>query len=59
MKPVGNTFYATLNSFHHYMAKLDDADIARALSLHLFDITMGLTLSDSLTMLKMLGDPEG
>jgi hypothetical protein len=55
-KPVGDKFYATLNSFHHFMTKWDDADIARALSVHLFDLTMGLTLSDpALTMLKMLG----
>ena len=57
VKPIGDKFYATLNSFHHFMTKWDDADIARALSLHLFDLTMGLTVSDSsLTMLKMLGD---
>ena len=57
VKPIDDKFYATLNSFHHFMMKWDDADIARALSLHLFDLTMGLTLSDpSLTMLKMLGD---
>lgn len=57
VKPVDDKFYATLNSFHHFMTKWDDADIAQALSLHLFDLTMGLGLSDSsLTMLKMLGD---
>jgi hypothetical protein len=57
VKPVDDKFYATLNSFHHFMTKWDDADIAGALSLHLFDLTMGLGLSDpSLTMLKMLGD---
>lgn len=57
VKPVEDNFYATLNSFHHFMTKWEDAEIARALSLHLFDLTMGLTTSDpSLTMLKMLGD---
>ena len=57
VKPVEERFYATLNSFHHFMAKWDDSDIANALSLHLFDLRMGLCTSDpSLTMLKMLGD---
>ena len=57
MKPVGETFYATLNSFHHFVSKWEDADIARALSLHFFDLTMGLVLSDpALTMLQYLGD---
>lgn len=57
VKPVGDKFYATLNSFHHFLSKWDDADIANALSVHFFDLTMGLMVSDSsLTMLKTLGD---
>jgi hypothetical protein len=51
------TFYATLNSFHHFVSSWSDADIAKALSLHLFDLMMGLTTKDTaLTMLGMFGD---
>ncbi len=49
----GNTFYATLNSFHHFVTAWSDADIAKALNLHFFDLGMGLVTEDSsLTMLK-------
>lgn len=52
-----DTFYATLNSFHHFVTSWSDADIAKALSLHFFDLTMGLLTKDtSLTMLKMFGE---
>jgi hypothetical protein len=51
------TFYVTLNSFHHFITHWADVDIAKALSLHLFDLTLGLVMKDtSLTMLKMFGD---
>lgn len=54
-----NRFEATLNSFHHFLSKWDDAEIAEALLLHVFDLTMGLMTKDtSLTMLKMFGDDD-
>lgn len=50
-------FYATLNSFHHFVASWANEEIAEALRLHLFDLTMGLVTKDgSLTMLKMYGE---
>lgn len=50
-------FYATLGSFHHFVTKWSDKDIANALTLHIFDIITGLMVSDaSLTILKHFGD---
>lgn len=52
-----NKLYVTLNSFHHFVSAWSDEDIAKALSLHFFDLTMGLMTKDtSLTILKMFGD---
>lgn len=52
-------FFATLNSFHHFLTSWSDIDIAKALSLHFFDLHMGLVTKDTkLTMLKMFGDPD-
>ncbi len=52
----GETVYATLNSFHHFMTSWADMEIAQALMLHLFDLKMGLIVKDSsLTMLKTFG----
>jgi hypothetical protein len=52
-----DTFYVTLNSFHHFVTSWSDEEIAGALRLHLFDLTMGLVVKDSsLTMLKMYGE---
>lgn len=54
-----NRFDATLNSFHHYLSKWNDAEIAQALLLHMFDLTMGfMTKDSSLTMLKMYGEED-
>lgn len=54
---TSGVFLATLNSFHHFVTSWNDADIARALYLHFFDIMMGLSTKDtSLTMLKLFGD---
>jgi hypothetical protein len=56
---LNNRLEATLNSFHHFLSKWSDEEIAEALSLHLFDLTMGLTTQDpSLTMLRMFGDED-
>ncbi len=53
----GDTFYATLGSFHHFVAAWSDKDIASALTLHIFDIITGLMATDSsLTILKFFGD---
>lgn len=53
------SFLATLNSVHHFLTSWSDADIAKALSLHFFDLHMGLVTKDTqLTMLKMLGDSD-
>lgn len=52
-----DTLYATLHSFHHFVMAWADEDIAEALRLHFFDLTMGLvTKDDSLTILKMFGE---
>lgn len=52
-------FFATLNSFHHFITNWSDAEIAEALNLHFFDLAMGFTTKDtSLTMLKMFGDKD-
>jgi hypothetical protein len=52
-----DTFYVTLNSFHHFVTSWGDEEIAEALRLHLFDLSMGLVMKDgSLTMLKMYGE---
>lgn len=54
-----NRFDATLNSFHHFLSKWNDAEIAQALLLHMFDLTMGFMTKDtSLTMLKMFGEED-
>lgn len=46
-------FYTTLNSFHYFLLKWNDEDIAEALSLYFFDLTMGLiTVETSLTILE-------
>lgn len=46
-------YYAVLNSFQHFVMKWNDEDIAEALHLLFFDMTMGLTMKDSsLTMMK-------
>lgn len=50
-------FFATLGSFHHFVATWSDKDIASALTLHIFDIVTGLMTSDSsLTILKRFGE---
>lgn len=49
--------YATLHSFHHFVAAWKDEEIAEALRLHFFDLSMGLVTKDaSLTILKMFGE---
>lgn len=49
--------YVTLNSFHHFVTAWNDKEIAKALTLHFFDLTMGFMVRDgSLTMLKIFGD---
>ena len=59
VQSIEDTFYATLNSFHHFVSSWRDEDIAKALNLHFFDLTMGLMTKDtSLTMLKLFGDEE-
>ena len=53
------TFYATLNSFHHFLSSWEDVDIAKALTLHLFDLMMGFVTEDSsLTMLRRFGGDD-
>ena len=50
-------FFATLNSFHHFVTSWSDAEIAKALSLHFFDLVGSFTIQDSeLTMLKIFGN---
>lgn len=50
-------FYAVLGSVHHFVTSWSDEDIANALTLHIFDMTMGLAVKDSsLTILKFFGD---
>lgn len=54
--PGDNKVYFTLNSFHHFLTAWRDEEIAEALRLHLFDLSMGLVTRDqSLTILKMYG----
>ena len=55
-KPDDATFHITFNSFHHFVTEWSDADIAKALSLHFFDMVMGfMTMDTSLTMMKVFG----
>jgi hypothetical protein len=57
VESVGNEFYATLNSFHHFVTAWSDESIAEALSLHFFDLMTGLVVKDTaLTLLKKMGD---
>lgn len=57
VQSVNDKFYVTLNSFHHFVTAWSDKEIAKALTLHFFDLTMGLITKDtSLTMLKIFGD---
>lgn len=57
VEPVGDKFYATLNSFHHFVSSWSDDSIAEALNLHFFDLMMGLVVQD--TSLTMLNDLPG
>lgn len=53
LKHNDETFYLTLNGYHHFVMNWNDEDIAQALSLVLFDLTMGFITEDpSFTILK-------
>ncbi|MFN2456117.1 MAG: hypothetical protein ABR577_18085 [Pyrinomonadaceae bacterium] len=57
LKHNDGTFYLTLNAYHHFLMIWRDEDVARALSLILFDLTMGfITYDPSLTILKNFAD---
>ncbi len=43
----GERLYAALNSFHHFITKWSDEDIAQALHLHFFDLATGLLMDDA------------
>ncbi|HEV2707773.1 MAG TPA: hypothetical protein VGV59_17775 [Pyrinomonadaceae bacterium] len=43
----GDKSYAALNSFHHFLTKWSDEDIAQALHLHFFDLATSMLMDDA------------